>query len=230
MLPEHFVSIAEDCGLIVPIGRWMLREACRQARAWLDAGRPTPVAVNISAVEFRHKDFIENVSATLEWARLEPRYLELELTESILMQNTVSTAAAIRAFQTMGVQLAIDDFGTGYSSFNYLRLFPTDALKIDQSFVRYITDDPNDAAIVSAMISMCRSLNRRIVAEGVETRAQFEFLRAQGCGEGQGHYFCRPMVAAEFGKLLRTGIFTGRSELTAELFMNRGDGPDNRAR
>jgi diguanylate cyclase (GGDEF)-like protein/PAS domain S-box-containing protein len=230
VLPEHFVPIAEDCGLIVPIGRWALREACRQARAWLDAGRPISVAVNISAVEFRDKDFLETVRAALESARLEPRYLELELTESILMQNTVSTATAIRALQTMGVQLAIDDFGTGYSSFTYLRLFPTDTLKIDQSFVRYITVDPNDAAIVGAIISMCRSLKRRIVAEGVETRAQFEFLRAQGCGEGQGHYFSPPVVAAEFAKLLRTGIFTSRPELTAELFMSGGEALDHRAR
>ena len=230
ILPAYFVPIAEDSGLIVPIGRSTLREACRQARAWLDAGRSTTVAVNISAVEFKDKGFLANVSAALDEARLEPRFLELELTESVLMQNALSTASVIHALASMGVRFAIDDFGTGYSSFSYLKQFPIDSLKIDQSFVRHVASDPSDGAIVSAMIGMCRSLKRRVIAEGVETRAQVAFLQAQRCTEGQGYFFSRPIVAAEFTKLLRTGIFTSHPSLIAELFMRRGDASDLRAR
>lgn len=203
--PAQFVPIAEDCGLILPIGRWVLREACRQARAWLDAGlRPVFVAVNISAVEFRAKDFLKTVRAILEDTRLEPGYLELELTESVLMQDAESTNSVLQALKTMGVQLTVDDFGTGYSSLSYLRRFPIDALKIDQSFVRDITSDPDDATIVSAVISMGRSLKQRVIAEGVETQEQFAFLESHGCDEGQGYYFSRPMVAEEFASLLET--------------------------
>ncbi|MDP1707898.1 MAG: EAL domain-containing protein [Gammaproteobacteria bacterium] len=205
--PAQFVPIAEDCGLILPIGRWVLREVCRQARAWLDAGlRPVPVAVNISAVEFRARDFLESVRAALEDTRLEPRYLELELTESVLMQDAESTNAVLQALKAMGVQLTVDDFGTGYSSLSYLRRFPIDALKIDQSFVRDITSDPDDATIVSAVISMGKSLKQRVIAEGVETREQLAFLRSQGCDEGQGYYFSRPVVAEEFTRLLGTTV------------------------
>ena len=230
LLPAHFVPIAEDSGLIVSIGRSTLREACRQARAWLDAGRSTTVAVNISAVEFKDKGFLANVSAALDEARLEPRFLELELTESVLMQNSMSTASVIHALASMGVRFAIDDFGTGYSSFSYLKQFPIDSLKIDQSFVRHVASDPSDGAIVAAMISMCRSLKRRVIAEGVETRAQVAFLQAQRCTEGQGYFFSRPIVAAEFTKLLKTGIFKCHPGLSAELFLRRGDVSDLRAR
>jgi len=207
ILPAQFVPIAEDCGLIVPIGQWVLREACRQARAWLDAGlQPTPVAVNISAVEFRAKDFLESVRATLEDTCLEPRYLELELTESVLMQDAESTTSVLQALKAMGVQLAVDDFGTGYSSLSYLRQFPIDALKVDQSFVHDITSDPEDATIVSAVIGMGKSLKQRVIAEGVETREQLAFLQSQGCDEGQGYYFSQPVVTEEFARLLGNGI------------------------
>jgi diguanylate cyclase (GGDEF)-like protein len=176
--PAQFVPIAEETGLIVPIGRWVLREACRQVQAWLDAGLPAvPVAVNISAIEFRHKDFLAGVALTLKDTGLNPQYLELELTESILMQDAEASAIVLQALKTMGVRLAIDDFGTGYSSLSYLKRFPIDTLKIDQSFVHDIDTDPDDGTIVSAVISMGKNLNQHVITEGVETQAQLEFLR-----------------------------------------------------
>src|SRR5206468_12687828 len=161
------------------IGRWVLREACRQAQAWLDAGLPPiPIAVNVSAVEFRAGGFLEHVCAVLDETQLEPRYLDLELTESVLMANAESTPTVLRALKDVGIQLAVDDFGTGYSSLSYLSRFPIDSLKIDQSLVQAITDDPTAATIVRAVISMGRSLNQRVVAEGVETREQLAVLHA----------------------------------------------------
>jgi len=205
--PAQFVSIAEECGLIVPIGQWVLREACLQARAWTDAGRrPMTMAVNISAVEFRDRHFLDHVCAALKDSRLEPRYLELELTEGSLMQQAESTTLVLQVLKGMGVQIAIDDFGTGYSSLSYLRQFPVDVLKVDQSFVHEITGDPAGNSIVSAVISMGKNLGHRVIAEGVETREQLAFLQAQRCGEGQGYYFSHPVVAEQFAKLLDTGM------------------------
>jgi diguanylate cyclase (GGDEF)-like protein/PAS domain S-box-containing protein len=205
MFPKDFVPIAEECGLIVPIGRWVLREACRQARAWIDEGRPPiAVAVNVSAMEFRDPCFVENVRTVLNETRLEARYLELELTESSLVQHRDSTAAVLQALKGMGVQVAIDDFGTGYSGLSYLRQFPVNVLKIDQSFVREISADSVGTSIVSAVISMGKSLGHRVVAEGVETSQQFAFLQTERCGEGQGYYFSRPLVAEQLVKLFDT--------------------------
>ncbi|MEO5573306.1 MAG: EAL domain-containing protein [Gammaproteobacteria bacterium] len=210
VLPDDFIWIAEDCGLIVPIGAWVLREACRQAQAWQDAGLPpVPVAVNISAVQFRHKDFLEGVAATLKETGLAPHYLELELTESVLMQDADSAASVLKALKAIGVRLAIDDFGIGYSSLSYLKRFPIDTLKIDQSFLRDITDasaESDDTAIILAVVSMGKSLNQCVIAEGVETSEQLAFLKAQGCTEGQGFYFSQPVSADEFSELLRKGI------------------------
>jgi diguanylate cyclase (GGDEF)-like protein/PAS domain S-box-containing protein len=201
--PEQFVPIAEECGLIVPIGRWVLHEACRQVRNWLDAGLcAVPVAVNISAVEFRNKGFLEGVGKVLSETGLPPRYLELELTESVLMHDAKATATALEALKAMGVQLAIDDFGTGYSSLSYLSRFPIDTLKIDQSFVRDMARDENNGTIVTAVIAMGRSLKQRVVAEGVETSEQLAFLRSQKCDEAQGFLFSHPLPAEDFGRLL----------------------------
>jgi diguanylate cyclase (GGDEF)-like protein/PAS domain S-box-containing protein len=201
--PALFVPVAEECGLIVPIGRWVLHEACRQAQAWIDAGLAAlPIAVNISAAEFQGKDFLEGVRATLEETRLNPRYLELELTESVLMQDADTTAAVLFALKALGVRLAIDDFGTGYSSLSYLRKFPIDTLKIDQSFVREITAGSRDDTIVSAIISMGKTLKQRVIAEGIETGEQLAFLQRQHCGEGQGYHFGRPVCAEDFAALL----------------------------
>src|SRR5450755_3678981 len=168
--PAQFIPVAEDCGLILPIGNWVLREACKQARSWVDSGLPLgTMAVNLSAIEFRDEHFLEGVFGILKDTGLDPRSLELELTESVLMKRVESTGSILKALRARGVQIAVDDFGTGYSSLSYLRKFPIDALKIDQSFVRQITSTPDETSIVTAMISMGRSLKLRIVAEGVET-------------------------------------------------------------
>jgi diguanylate cyclase (GGDEF)-like protein/PAS domain S-box-containing protein len=208
--PEQFVPIAEECGLILPIGRWVLLEACNQARAWIDSGLGVvPVAVNVSAAEFGAKDFLSGVRAVLIATGVQPQNLELELTESVLMRDAESAVVTLAALKAMGVKLAIDDFGTGYSSFTYLRRFPSDALKLHQSFVQEITADPEDATIVSAMINIGRSLKQRVIAEGVETRAQFDFLQRNGCGEGQGYYFSRPVAAEQAANLFKTGMPEG---------------------
>ncbi|MGH9690485.1 MAG: putative bifunctional diguanylate cyclase/phosphodiesterase [Candidatus Acidiferrales bacterium] len=205
--PVMFVPVAEDSGLILPIGMWVRREACKQARAWQNAGLPAlPIAVNISVVEFRDQNFLESIRAILKETRLDPGCLELELTESVLMQHAEATTSVLQQLKAMGVQLAVDDFGTGYSSLSYLRRFPIDALKIDRSFVNEITSNPDDATIVSAVISMGRSLKQRVIAEGVETREQLAFLQNQQCAEGQGYYFSQPVFPQEFAKLLETGI------------------------
>jgi diguanylate cyclase (GGDEF)-like protein/PAS domain S-box-containing protein len=205
--PAQFIPVAEDCGLILPIGNWVLREACKQARAWVDAGLPlATMAVNISSMEFRDDNFLENVFAVLEETGLNPRSLELELTESVLMKRAESAASVLQTLRARGVQVAVDDFGTGYSSLSYLRKFPIDALKIDQSFVRQITSAPDDTTIVTAVISMGRSLKLRVVAEGVETHEELAFLQAHMCDEAQGYYFSRPVLPQHFAKLLKSGI------------------------
>ena len=205
--PAQFVPIAEDCGLILPIGRWVLREACKQSREWQDAGLPFKrVSVNVSATEFRAKTFLEGVSTTLRETALQARYLDLELTEGVLMQNAKSTASVLQELKRMGVHLAVDDFGTGYSSLSYLRQFPIDVLKIDQSFVRQISDDPNDSAIVRAIIDMGKNLKQRVIAEGIETQAQLALLQSWHCAEGQGYLFSHPVPAAQFARLLQTGV------------------------
>ena len=207
--PAEFIPIAEDCGLVLPIGNWVLRESCRQARAWLDAELPLKtVAVNISAMEFRDKHFLEGVLATLNQTGLDPGFLELELTEGLLMKNAESTEFILKTLRARGVQVAIDDFGTGYSSLSYLTRFPIDTLKIDQSFVRRITTAPGDTPVVIAIIGLSRSLNMRVVAEGVEAQQEMVFLQAHACDEAQGYYFSRPVPAEQFAMLLKTGIST----------------------
>jgi len=205
--PAQFIPIAEDSGLIVPIGNWVLREACKQASDWIRAGLPlATMAVNISAMEFRRENFLGGVFAILGETGLAPGFLELELTETVLMQHADSTESILKTLRAKGVQLAVDDFGTGYSSLSYLRKFPIDALKIDQSFVRQITTAPDDTTIVTAVISMGRSLKMRVVAEGVETLEQLTFLQANHCEEAQGYYFSRPVPAPQFADLLKSGV------------------------
>jgi EAL domain-containing protein (putative c-di-GMP-specific phosphodiesterase class I) len=203
LFPAQFVRIAEDCGLIKPIGRWVVREACLQAKGWQDAGfRPIPVAVNISATEFRSSDFLSHIVSVLEETQLEARYLEIEITESALMAHVETTSAVLHSLKSLGVQLAIDDFGTGWSSLSYLSDFPIDTLKVDQSFVQAISPGSAAGSIVRAVISMGKSLKHRVIAEGVETRDQLAFLRAEECDEGQGYYFDRPLVAQHFPLVL----------------------------
>ncbi len=207
LLPAQFLTIAEDTGLIVAIGHWVLQEACRQTREWFDAGLlAVPVAVNISSLEFRSDQFLEGVQAALQSTSLDPKYLELELTETVLMRHADSAADALAQLKAIGVRLAVDDFGTGYSSLSYLTRFPIDALKLDQSFVRNLIGSSADAAVVSAVISMGKSLHHRVIAEGVETLEQLAFLQAHCCDEGQGYYFSRPLDPQHFAKLLKTGV------------------------
>jgi diguanylate cyclase (GGDEF)-like protein len=205
--PSQFVGIAEESGLIVPIGQWVLRKACRQAVAWLQAGLDFgQIAVNVSAVEFNGKDFLSGVQTVLDDTGLDPRHLELELTETGLMLDTELTATMLHALKALGVGIAVDDFGTGYSSLSYLLRFPIDTLKIDLSFVQAIhgVSDADQDVIVSAIIAMGTSLKQRVVAEGIETPEQLAFLQSQGCTEGQGFYFSRPVAAGEFAALLRS--------------------------
>ena len=205
--PAQFIPIAEECGLILAIGRWVLREACEQARAWVDAGLPmATMAVNVSAMEFRDENFLDGLFAILNETGLDPRSLELELTESVLMKHAEAAASILQTLRERGVQVAVDDFGTGYSSLSYLRKFPIDTLKIDQSFVRQITAGGDDTSIVTAVISMARSLKLRVVAEGVEAPEQVGFLRAHECDEAQGYYFSPPVLPQQFARFLRIGI------------------------
>jgi diguanylate cyclase (GGDEF)-like protein/PAS domain S-box-containing protein len=205
--PAHFISIAEECGLILSIGQWVLLEACKQARGWRDLGLgAVPMAVNVSAAEFESADFLSGVRAVLIATGVEPETLELELTESVLMHDAESTVNTLNALKALGVQLAIDDFGTGFSSFSYLQRFPMNVLKLHQSFVHEITEGRAEAPLLSAMINIGRSLKQRVIAEGVETRAQLEFLQRHECNEGQGNYFSRPVVAEQAGKLVEANI------------------------
>jgi len=208
--PGQFLTIAEDSGMIVEIDRWVQREACRQTRAWIDAGLPAvPVAVNISSLEFRSERFLEGVRSALQHACLDPCYLELELTETMLMRHAEAAGRALEALKAIGVRLALDDFGTGYSSLSYLTKFPIDALKLDQSFMHGVSANADDAIVVRAVITMGRSLKHRVIAEGVETSEQLAFLRTHRCDEGQGYYLGRPVPAAQFAASLEAGISAG---------------------
>ncbi|WP_054774186.1 EAL domain-containing protein, partial [Methylogaea oryzae] len=194
--PSRFIPLAEDTGQIAAIGNWVLQTACRQNRAWQEQGLlAVPVAVNLSALQFRQRRLKDQVLDALRQSDLDARYLELELTESMLMEDTAGAVVMLAELRKIGVRLSIDDFGTGYSSLSYLKRLPIDALKIDQSFVRDIADDSDDAAIVSAVISMAHDLHLRVVAEGVETLEQLRFLRAHQCDEAQGYLFSRPVCA-----------------------------------
>jgi diguanylate cyclase (GGDEF)-like protein/PAS domain S-box-containing protein len=205
--PADFIPIAEESGLIVPIGRWVIAEACHQAQAWQDIGlAPIRIGINISAVELRANDFVKFMSLILAETGLGSRFLELELTETFLTQDSTSTSAVLHALKALGLHLALDDFGTGYSSLNHLKRFPIDTLKIDRSFVQGITTNADDAGIVAAVISMGSHLQMRVVAEGIETGEQLLFLQDHECLFGQGYYFSQPVNARECTQLLRRGM------------------------
>ncbi|SDB04792.1 GGDEF and EAL domain-containing protein [Pseudomonas sp. NFACC13-1] len=197
--PGDFIPVAEDSGLIVPLSQWVLQEACQQACRWQAQGmRPLCLSVNISAIDFRQRGFVEGITRTLKETGLDPTQLELEITESVLMQNIDTTVAILKAIKQQGIRLAIDDFGTGYSSLSYLQKFPVDVLKIDQSFVGDLSIDSNDAKLVSTIISLGKSLNLHIIAEGVETLEQLEFLKQHHCEEVQGYYFSKAVEPQAF--------------------------------
>ena len=202
--PAEFITIAESSGLIFPIGEWVIRTAVTQLASWIASGMaPITMAVNLSSVQFRHADLPQLVSRILADAALPPVLLELELTEGVAMTHPLDAIAVMDDLRRRGVRMSIDDFGTGYSSLSYLKRFQVYKLKIDQSFVRDITEDPDDKAIVGAIISMASSLGMQTIAEGVETQGQLDFLRARGCDEAQGYYFSRPLPAAAFERYVR---------------------------
>ena len=201
------MPIAETCGVIAPIGRWVIQEACRQANTWQEAGLSLPViAVNICAMEFKGRDFGNTVCAALQENVLDPEKLELELTETVLMDNADATRCMLETLKSMGVRIAIDDFGTGYSSLSYLQQFPVDTLKIDHSFVARITAHPADYVLVEAIIGLGKNLHYRVIAEGVETNEQYAFLDAHECIEGQGFFLCPPLDGMKFVHILRNGL------------------------
>ena len=205
--PDKFIRIAENCGLIVPIGEWVLRTACSQARKWQeDRLPPVRVAVNVSAVQFRRQGFCEQVRTVLRETGLAPQYLELELTETLLLADADVTLSVIQELKAIGLSLAIDDFGTGYSSFSYLKQFRVSRLKIDRSFIRDVAVNPDDAAITAAIISMAKTLRLKVIAEGVENEAQMSFLRAHQCEEVQGYYFSKPLALGKVADKLRANV------------------------
>jgi EAL domain-containing protein (putative c-di-GMP-specific phosphodiesterase class I) len=212
LMPVDFMTIAEESGLIVPIGHWVLRTACAQAMQWQRAGMaPLRLAVNVSAVELRAKDFVARVATIIDDTCIEPSVLELELTETFLMQDSKSTALVLKSLKDLRVNLALDDFGTGYSSLSYLRRFPIDTLKIDRSFVKDLVTDAGDASVVRAVINLGKSLHLGVVAEGVETREQLSFLQEQHCDEAQGYLLGRPVAAGKFWPMVQRGCAIQRS-------------------
>jgi EAL domain-containing protein (putative c-di-GMP-specific phosphodiesterase class I) len=201
--PDRFIPIAEETGLIVPIGEWVLRTACMQAKVWQAVSRmPIRISVNLSTRQFRQHNLPAVVEQVLQEAELEPDLLTLEMTESCIMGNVETAAGILQQFQKMGVNIALDDFGTGYISLRYLKRFPLDTLKIDQSFIKNINSDANDAAIIKAIIAMAHSLQLKIIAECVETEEQLNFLRQSGCYGMQGYLFSPSVAAEEFERML----------------------------
>jgi diguanylate cyclase (GGDEF)-like protein len=206
ILPSEFIPVAEETALIIPMGQWVLREACRQNKEWQDKGYPpVRVAVNISAAQLRHDDLADQVALSLRETGLAAAWLEVEITESVVMQNASSALATLDRVSRMGVRIAVDDFGTGYSSLSYLKRFPLNTLKIDGSFIRDLSTDRNDAVIVEAIIALAHSLKLQVVAEGVEEQAQLAFLQSLGSDEYQGFLRSRPLTAAQFERMLQGG-------------------------
>ncbi|MFH5185854.1 putative bifunctional diguanylate cyclase/phosphodiesterase [Paenibacillus sp. TAB 01] len=201
--PADFIPLAEENGMIIPIGEWVLRRACTQNKAWLDAGlSPMRIAVNLSARQFQQSNLVDVIQQVLLDTGLPPYYLDLEITESVAMFNESYVIAKLQDLKNLGIKISIDDFGTGYSSLSYLKKFPIDALKIDKSFVSEVMNDKDDAEIIATIISMARNLKVAVIAEGVENEEQLQFLRSQKCTEAQGYLFSKPLDALELAPLL----------------------------
>jgi EAL domain-containing protein (putative c-di-GMP-specific phosphodiesterase class I) len=202
--PARFITLAEETGLIVPISNWVLQTACRQNKAWQDNGlKPIRISVNISSKHIKQDGAILAIRELLEQSGLPPEYIEMEITEGALIDGTDMALVVMEQLKEMGLRLSLDDFGTGYSSLTYLKRFPIDSVKIDQSFVRNLTTNPDDAAIARAVVAMTHSLNLTVVAEGVETLQQLQFLKELGCDEAQGYFVGRPIAAEAFEKIIR---------------------------
>ena len=221
--PGEFISVLEDAGLIIPVGEWVIATVCAQIRRWQSTGAVVPpVAVNLSARQFRQQRLDAVIGRIVTESRIDPRLLEFELTESILMTDAESAVETLRQIKARGIRLALDDFGTGYSSLSYLKRFPLDALKIDRAFIRDVTENPDDVSIVVAIINLARSLRLHVIAEGVETQEQLEFLRRHGCDEAQGYYIARPMDVAAISRVLGAEV-GGRSGVPIPVRVQRMD-------
>ena len=206
MPPSEFIPVAEETGLIVPLGEWVLRTACAQNKQWQNAKLPhIPVAVNLSGRQFHHQNLVEKVEAALRISRLDPQWLDLEITETYAMQDADFSLAILKAMKRLGVHISMDDFGTGYSSLSHLKHFPIDTLKIDRSFVKDLASDPKEEAIVSAIIVLAHSLGMDVVAEGVETQEELSIVKKHHCDKMQGYLFSRPVSAKDFETLIRSG-------------------------
>jgi EAL domain-containing protein (putative c-di-GMP-specific phosphodiesterase class I) len=205
--PAQFIPIAEETGLIIPIGEFVLRKAVEDNKKWQSMGlEPIRMAVNLSSIQFRRPDLFDTVIGVLEDYRMDPEWLELEITESILLKNVEATISTLHRLKRAGIHLSIDDFGTGYSSLSYLKRFPVDTLKIDQSFIREVTSNADDASITTSIILMGHSLKLRVIAEGVETKSQLAFLRVLECDEVQGYYFSAPVPYEQATKLIESAL------------------------
>ena len=210
--PAQFIAAAEESGLIVPLGEWVLGKAIRQAAQWQGSGRPLSLSVNVSAKQLARSSFVDLVRELLEETRIDPHLIELEITESVIIAGGGEAQDALHQLAALGVGIAIDDFGTGYSGLAYLKRLPIDTVKIDQSFVRDLTIDPEDAAIVTAIVAMARSLDVDVVAEGVETEEQLEELKRLGCFRAQGYLLARPMTAAAVARRLDRVLLVARGD------------------
>ena len=206
--PVKFIPLAEETGLIVSIGAWVLRTACAQAKAWAETGTPLVVAVNLSGLQLKQRNFVDSVKAVLAETGLDPAHLELEITESVLMEQAMETLSTLHQLKDIGVRLAIDDFGTGYSSLSYLKRFPVDTLKIDRSFVCDVISDPDDAALVTGIIALAHSLRLKVVAEGVEDMEQRDFLARCGCDSVQGYLLSQPVPPEVFESKMLSADFS----------------------
>jgi len=204
--PADFIPLAEETGLIEPLGEWVIGQVCRDLRAWLDAGLPVPpLAVNLSARQFRQHNLVDVIAQALARHEIDPAMLTLEMTESAVMHDIEAAVVTVKELKALGVRLSLDDFGTGYSSLSHLKRFPIDHLKIDASFVRDVTSDPDSAIICDSIVGLAHGLKMTVIAEGVETQGQMQYLRGRQCDEMQGYYFSRPVAGTDFAQLLGNG-------------------------